>query len=67
MERAPDLASRLCPTIEAAVEHGETLVLAHADSGAAALDLASTRQRIVDLVRVRPGLRSSENYVGLFW
>jgi GDP-mannose 6-dehydrogenase len=67
MERLPDLATHFCPTLEAAIQHGETLVLAHADIGAAALDLASTNQRIVDLVRVRPGLRTSGRYFGLFW
>jgi GDP-mannose 6-dehydrogenase len=66
-ERTPDLAARLCPTIEAAVAHGETLVLAHADIGRAALDLAMDSQRIVDLVRVRPDLRTSGTYIGLFW
>ena len=66
-ERAPGLGARLCPTLEAAVEHGDTLVLAHADIGAAALDLASAGQRVVDLVRVRPDLRTSGDYIGLFW
>ena len=66
-ERAPGLAARLCLTLEEAVAHGETLVLAHADVGAAALKLASENQRIVDLVRVRPELRTSGDYVGLFW
>jgi len=65
--RLPQIEALLCGDVAAAVRHGETLVLAHPGPGAQALDLADDRQRIVDLVRVRPNLRTAGNYVGLSW
>ncbi len=65
--RLPHLATSLCDTLETAVRHGETLVLAHPCPGVAALDLAESEQRIVDLVRVRPDLRTGGRYSGLWW
>ena len=67
MARLPHLAALLCGGLEAAVRHGETLVLAHPQLGAEALALSHEGQRIVDLVRVRPDLRSGGRYVGLSW
>jgi GDP-mannose 6-dehydrogenase len=65
--RLPHFAALLSADLEATVRHGETLVLTHPALGAQALDLANDSQRIVDLARVRPDLRSSGNYVGLYW
>ncbi len=67
LERLPQLPGLLCDTLQAAVQHGRTLVLGHPGSGAAALDLAETDQQIVDLVRVRPDLRTKGAYKGLSW
>jgi GDP-mannose 6-dehydrogenase len=66
-DRLEQLSGLMCDTLEEAIRHGETLVLAHPRPGAAALDLAGADKRIIDLVRVRPGLRTSGNYVGMSW
>ncbi len=66
-EHLPGLAALLCATVEAAADNAETLVLAHRRPGAEALDRATPGQRIIDLVRVRPGLRSGGAYAGLSW
>jgi GDP-mannose 6-dehydrogenase len=63
----PDIADLLCASAEAAVRHGEVLVLTQPALGAEVLDLAQDTQRIVDLVRVRPDLKTAGNYVGLYW
>ncbi len=65
--RLPQITALVCASIQVAVRHAETLVLAHGPSGAEALDLASDGHRIVDLVRVRPDLHTAGNYVGLSW
>ncbi len=67
LQSLPQISSLLCESLEAAVRHGETLILAHAGPGEAALRRAAPTTRIVDLVRVRADLRSAGSYAGLFW
>ena len=67
LQRLPQLSRLLCDTLEAAVQHGRTLILGHPGPGAAALAMAEADQQILDLVRVRPDLRTSGAYRGLHW
>jgi GDP-mannose 6-dehydrogenase len=67
LEQLPEAEALLCSALDTALRHGETLVLVHPKLGAEALALAEPGRRIVDLVRVRPGLRSGGDYVGLCW
>ena len=66
-ERLPTLDNLMCSTLDVAVNHADVLALAHPGPGAEAFDRAGNWRRIVDLVRVRAGLRTSGNYYGLSW
>jgi GDP-mannose 6-dehydrogenase len=67
LERLPHVRALLCADLAPALRHAETLVLAHPKIGAEALAAAERGRRIVDLVRVRPDLRTGGDYVGLCW
>jgi GDP-mannose 6-dehydrogenase len=67
LERLPELRTLLCQDLAEAVQHGETLVIAHPDLGASALRMAGEGRRVVDLARARPDLRSGGDYQGLAW
>ena len=66
-ERLPTLDRLMCSTLDVAIRHADVLALAHPGPGAEAFERAGNWRRIVDLVRVRPDLRTSGNYFGLSW
>jgi GDP-mannose 6-dehydrogenase len=63
----PHFPQLLCESVEDATAHGETLVLAHRAEGQRVLDAGYEGKTVIDLVRVRPGLRSQGAYQGLGW
>ena len=64
----PEIAARLVDSPEALVAHGETIVIGRADPSATPLidDILESKE-VVDLVRIRPNLRSGERYSGICW
>jgi GDP-mannose 6-dehydrogenase len=63
----PHLSERLTDDLAGVVQHGDTLVVTHADLGGAALPVLKPEQTVIDLVRL-PGLaQAGGRYIGLHW
>ena len=67
-ERMPHIASLLCETIEDVIAHAETVVIGQKSLGVGLMGSPQMQgKRVIDLVRVDPGLRSGGDYEGLCW